>query len=441
MTRQKTPRLVRRRQPLYVHVISVALCSVVALLFTAGAEGAEELALKPLIEEALKNSPEIQAAEARTSAAQYRIPQAKSLPDPMLMFGYQNEGWERYTYGEMADAQWMYSVSQMFPFPGKRGLKGDMAARDAESRSAAANAVRLKTVARVKELYYDLALAYKNLDLLKEREGLFSKIEDAALARYSAGMAPQQEVLMAQTEKYMLLEKEEMQKQKIQSLEAMLNTTAGRAATSPLGRPAEPSFTSFGRSLNEMIAVAQANSPEVRAREKMIAAAEAKVKMAKKEYYPDFTVAASVFQRGGEFDDMWSLTTTVNIPLYYKTKQRQGVHEAEAEKAEARNELEAAKLMLASGIRDTYAMLTASERLMDVYKSGLIPKTYQDFESALSGYGTGRTEAITVINRLKAIVDFENSYWAQLVEHEKAIARLESLAGIMDSGKGEARHE
>ncbi|MCK7461841.1 MAG: TolC family protein [Sphingobacterium sp.] len=47
--------------------------------------------LDGLIDEALKNNPEIQASQARIEAARLRIPQAGSLPDPMFMFGYQNE--------------------------------------------------------------------------------------------------------------------------------------------------------------------------------------------------------------------------------------------------------------------------------------------------------------------------------------------------------------
>ena len=58
-------------------------------------------------------------------------------------------------------------------------------------------------------------------------------------------MGLQQEVLMAQTEKYMLLEKEEMLKQKIQSTEAMLNTTIGRDVDSPLERPEAPQFSEY----------------------------------------------------------------------------------------------------------------------------------------------------------------------------------------------------
>lgn len=405
-------------------------------LFVLGSfSSAEDLKLQHLIQEALKNSPEILASEARASAAEHRIPQAGSLPDPMIMFGYQNEGWDRYTFGKEPDAQWMFSASQMFPFPGKRSLKEEMASQDAQGVSIFHEAVKLKTIARIRELYFDLFLAYKTIDLIRERVSLFSRIEDAALARYSAGMGMQVEVLMAQTEKYMLLEKEEMQKQKVQSFEAMLNTTVGRNVNSPLGRPAEQALSLQARSLEELLTMAYDHSPEIRIKQRMVAAAEARVRMAEKEYYPDFTLAGSYFTRGGgQFMDMWSLTTTINIPLYYRTKQRQGVLEAEAMLAEATKELEATRLMVASAIRDAYSMYTTSGKLAELYREGLIPKTYQDFESVLAAYMTGKTEALTVISRLKTLIDFETLYWVQVTEHEKAMARFEAMTGMVETG-------
>ena len=391
---------------------------------------AQELELNDLIEEALKNNPEILAAQARGEAAKYKIPQAKSLPDPMVMFGYQNDSWNEYTYGESSDSQWMFSASQMFPFPGKRSLKEKMAEKDAESIAAAYAATQLRIIAKVKELYLDLFLAHKNIDLIHDKTSLFSRIEEAALARYSSGMAPQQEVIMAQTEKYMLMEKEEMFKQKIQALEAMLNSTLGRGdVNTSLGRPVEPVSAAFPATLDELLEKAYNNSPEIKAREKMIAGAEAKVQMAKREYYPDFTINAGVSKRRGMFDDMWSLTSTINIPLYFRSKQRQGVFEAQASLSEAQSEREAIKLMIASAIRDNYSMFTASERLTELYQNALIPKTYQDFESAIAGYVTGKVEAITVISRLKALLDYELLYWGQITERGKAIARLEAITG------------
>ena len=166
----------------------------------------------------------------------------------------------------------------------------------------------------------------------------------------------------------------------------------------------------------------------------MVGAAEAKIQMAKKEYYPDFTVGASYFARSSQFPDMWNLTATINIPLFYKTKQREGVLEAEASLLEARREVEAAKLMASSALRDNYAMVKTAENLMALYREGLIPKAHQDFELALAGYVTGKVEAITAITRLKSLIDYEFLYWRQFTDREKAAARLDGLAAITDYG-------
>jgi len=423
-------RTLRSKTIVHFLVSLISLVVISAALGRAGEPG-NSLELQPLIDEALKNNREIQAMEARWKASTYRVPQATSLPDPMVMIGYQNDGWSKYTFGKMDGAQWMYGVTQTFPFPGKRSLKGDMAEQDAESIEASYQAVRLKTIATIKELYYELFRTYKDIDLIHDKTALFSRIEDAALARYATGMAGQQEVLMAQTEKYMLLEKEIMLKQKVESLEAMLNNAAGRETAAPLGRPSDPQTTVFPYALEDVLKRANDSSPEIRSKERMIASSRARVSMAQKEFYPDFTVAGNVYKRSGDFSDMWSLTATINIPLYFNTK-RQAVSEAKSLSYEATSELEATKLMLASSIRDNYSMLTMAEKLMGLYKSGLIPKTGQDFELALSGYASGKVEAITVINRLKALLDYETLYWAQFVEREKAIARLGSIAGMSD---------
>ncbi|MBM4313650.1 MAG: TolC family protein [Deltaproteobacteria bacterium] len=239
---------------------------------------------------------------------------------------------------------------------------------------------------------------------------------------------------MAQTEKYMLLEREEMEKQKIQSIKAMLNAASGRDALAPLGRPEKPQdFVSKYR-LDELIRMSHERYPMIKSREKMASAAEAKVQMAKKEYYPDFTIGTSYFARSSQFPDMWNLTVTMNIPIFYKTKQREAVLEAEASLLEARRNVEATKLMTSSTLRDNHAMLKSAENLMALYRDGLIPKAYQGFELALSGYVTGKVEAITAITRLKALIEYEFLYWRQFTDKAKAAARLDGLAAITDYG-------
>ena len=400
--------------------------------FCGSLSQAADLKLQDLIQEVIKNNPEIQAAQAGVNVAQYKIPQAGALPDPMFMFGYQNDGYNSYTFGESNFAYYMFSASQMVPFWGKRDLKGEMATREAESLKASSKNILLKTITRVKELYFDLLLAYKTKEQIEDKTDLFARIEDAALARYSSGMGPQQEVLMAQTEKYMLREKDEMTNQKIQAAEGMLNATLGREVDAPLGRPQVPAYVPYPYRLEELVKMAKDNSPEIKSKEKMIKGAEVKVRMAEKEYYPDFTLGANLYKTSGPFTDMWSVTAQINIPLYYERKQRQGVLEAKAALSQSKQERLATENMLASNLRDSYSMIKSAERLMELYKEGLIPKTVQDFQLALSGYTVGKVEAITVISRLKALLDFELLYWVQFAEREKAVARIEAIAGIMD---------
>ena len=422
---------IKRFFPLFV--------AVLFLCVSQAAVWAGELQLQDLIDEALQASPEIQASRAKAAASGFRVPQTMSLPDPMVMAGYQNVVTNRFTFNEMSDSQFMFSASQQFFFPGKRALKGEAAAREEESLSASSQAVRLRTIATIKELYSDLFLAYQSMDLIQEKGVILRKLEDAALARYAAGGGMQQEVLMAQTEKYMLLEREEMLKQKIQTLEAVLNSTVGREQAAPLDRPVAPVFSPYSQALPELIGAAYENSPEVKAREKMVAALDAKVRVAEREYYPDITVTGNYGLKGQTFDDMWSLTTTVNVPLYYTTKQQPAIQEAKASLTEAKSELQAVRLRLSSAIRENYAVLQTSERLMELYRQGFNQKTQQDFQAALASYAVGKSDALTVISRIKTITDIETSYWGQLVEWEKAKARLEVLIGKTDPRMEEGR--
>jgi outer membrane protein TolC len=409
------------------------LLALVLLLLFQNTVFGEELNLQSLIDESLRNNREILMATDKSTAAEHRVLPAQSLPDPMVTFGYQNTSLSTYNYNKDDFSYWIFSASQMFPFPGKRGLKGDMAKADAEGQKAFLQALKLRVTARVKELYYDLFLSYKTIDLLQDKIDLFSRVESAALSRYSTGMGPQQEVLMAQTEKYMILERQEMLRQKIQAQEAMLNLAVGREPKAPLGRPTQPAPAKGDFIFDDLTKRAYEASPEIRVKEKMIAAAEAKLGMAKKEYYPDVTLNAGVNQTGPDFQNMYMLTASINLPVYFKSKQEPLVKEATASLSETKHDLEATKLMLASTLRDNYSMVTTADRLIDLYRDALMPKSAQDYQQALAGYGTGKIEALTVITRLKTFLDVEILYWNQFVEREKAIARIQAIANISDT--------
>jgi outer membrane protein, heavy metal efflux system len=416
----------------------VAGCLLLFALFSpvfANNATAPDLDLGQLISEALEKNPELQAIGSKARASEFRPPQVSTLPDPIVSFGYQNDGFGRYTYGQSSDSQWTFSVSQAVPFPGKLSLKGEAAQKESDSLADVYSSQKLKTIARVKEIYFDLFAAHKAVILINERISLFTLVEKLALARYSAGKSSQIDVLGAQTEKYLLVEKEALLKQNIDALESALNAALGRRIHEPVGRPAQTRATIFHQKLEELIAMAVDRSPEIRSKSNLVASAEAKFSFAKRDYIPDFIFTGTFFNRGRSYDNMWSLTVGINIPIFYLRKQDNAVREAEASLAEAKSQKDAAVLAVASSLRENFAQMKASSKLMSLYLDGLIPKSRQDVDFFLANYQTGASDAQTIITKLKLILDYEIAYWTQFSNHEKAAARIEALTGMMHSGQ------
>jgi len=415
--------------------LHIGLCDAIA---------AADMELAPLVTEALDKNPELLAAQARAGAARERITMARGLPDPMLSAGYQNVGLRSYTYPKNPDAQWTFGLSQTLPNPAKLVHKGRTAEHDAENMTILIAALRLKTTVQVKELFHDLFWIYKTLDLLKDKAAVFARLEDAALARYASGMGTAQETVMAQTEKYMLLEKETMLAQKKTALESQLCVALGRAPCGGLGRPATPAQTAFAYELDELLTMAQVNDPTARSKEKLIEKAQSQIKAAKAEFLPDFTFAAGYGNKGEymvktdmegnpaneqRYMDMWSTSVSITLPLYF-WKQVAGVREAKRNLSEAQHDLDNARQAAAAVVRENYSMIKAADRLVDLYKNGLAAKNAQNFDLTLSRYATGKLEVFAAVGWIKNVLEYETSYWGQVVEREKAVARIAALAGV-----------
>jgi outer membrane protein, heavy metal efflux system len=412
-----------------------ALMMLLAFLFVLATQPlqARDARLEGLITDALKNNPQLIAAQQKSDAAFKIVAVKKSLPDPMLMFGYQNAGFNKITYGEMNDSQWMFTASQMFLYPGKRRLAGEAADYEARVLKSAADFMRRKTELAVTEQYYDIMYACREQYILSLKNELNNKLEQATLSMYASGMASQEDVIMAQSEKYMILERQEMARQKVEALNAMLSSETGTQVNLSFDMNTEYQATPFPLSLDELIKKADEASPDIMMQKNMIEAQTRTLQMAEKEALPDVTLNASYYNKGGGFDDMWSLTASLPIPVFYANKQKSQIEGAGLGRAAAEKEMEGARLMAVSLIRDNYSMIKTADKLMEIYKKALIPKGRQDIDSVLARFASGKSNSMQMISRLKQPLEFELSYYQQFTNREKAIARINSVTGILDA--------
>ena len=112
---------------------------LVVLIFTAAVVPAQaqeiRLTLRELTSEAIRNNPEIVAAQKNVEAARQRPAQQSSLPDPMISLGYTSVG--NPLPGAGLGSQVLSNIgilsSQELPYPGKLKLKGEIASKEADA--------------------------------------------------------------------------------------------------------------------------------------------------------------------------------------------------------------------------------------------------------------------------------------------------------------------
>src|SRR4029450_13530833 len=87
-----------------------------------------------------------------------RPDQERARADPMLSVTYTNDGWAP-TLGERDMTTLGFMASQELPWPGKRRVRGEIGAREADLAARQEERARLTLMADVRRAYYGLLLA------------------------------------------------------------------------------------------------------------------------------------------------------------------------------------------------------------------------------------------------------------------------------------------
>jgi cobalt-zinc-cadmium efflux system outer membrane protein len=112
------------------------------------------------------------------------------------------------------------------------------------------------------------------------------------------------------------------------SLHTPINRLLNRQPAGPLGTPEEIQSTILTVPVQELTRRALARSPALQASAKSVLRSEQMVALARRQYDPDFEVNALGLRNDRINYNGYQVVVGVKIPLFYETKQRQGVNEA-----------------------------------------------------------------------------------------------------------------
>ncbi|HEU5183894.1 MAG TPA: TolC family protein [Gemmatimonadaceae bacterium] len=406
------------------------VCAIAPASIEAQEPATSHLRLSDAYREAQSANPRFAAARARARAANARISAAGLPPDPELQLGFMNYGLPDL---EPMDPLGMTQLQlmQMVPIGGKLHLSKNIARAQASASGFRATDAGWEVRGEVAMAFYDLYRTDRGLDVARGTIRLLQDVRSIAESMYRVGEGRQADVLRAQVELARMIEDTVRMTTMRTGMAARLNAVLDRPFDAVVSPPLLPVFPDTIPALETLVMLAQAERPMVKAGEVELDAANAQLKLARREIWPDLTVGLQYGQRRGEMglERMGSLMVGASIPVFARSRQLRMREEAAAMREMAAADLTAMRAETRARVTEAYANLVRARNLAALYRTTILPQAEATVSSALAAYRVGSVDFMTLLDSRMTVNTYLQELLALDAEQGKVWAELEMLTG------------
>jgi outer membrane protein, heavy metal efflux system len=370
-----------------------------------------------LIAEAQANNPQLSAADHEARAARQMAPQATTLSDPKFFYQQLSVGSPK-PFAGYTNSDFAYvgvGVSQELPYPGKLRLRGQIADRDADTKQAEIGVIGTSIVDAVKADYLQLAYLQQTLGILRQNEAVLDQLIQDATVHYQVGQGMQQDVLEAQMNRTKIVREITMHHQQMGQIQAHLKGLLNRDQESSDIVTEDLTETPLKAPSNELLALVEKNNQDVQ------------VAAAKRESKPDFELGYMYQNTDRKYRDYYMLTLDVRFPR--KKRVNAEIAEAQERLIASRRTLDSHVAQQLSHVQQFYVQASSDEEQLKEYREGLVPQSGAAYRAALSAYAANKDQFTHVLSYFTDLLNLKLEYAQTLLDHETALAHLESLTG------------
>jgi len=395
------------------------------------------LSLEDAVKLALSGNPGLASQQARARALADVPSQVGTLPDPTLTLGVLSVPTDTYSMTQEAMTQKQVGIGVTLPFPGKLGLRAQVADLEAGTAEHDVAERRLALTSSVRTIWWNLFYLDRALSLVQRNRTLLRSFARVAETKYKTGQGMQSDVLLAQVELSKLMDMEIALRASRRSQSAALNALLGRTAGGEIMLPEQTNEELPPISDSAiLIKQAQQGRPLIVARRKMLEAAQARTQLAEKDYYPDLRLGASYGFRNGTNPngsaraDLASITLNLNLPIFAGSRQGKAVDQRRAEVQKELYGLQDASVQVGAETEQAIADYLAAREQASLFKSGIIPQASQTASSMFAAYQVNKVDFFNLVRAQINLYNYETQYWKALSSGWQAWARLEATVGM-----------
>jgi outer membrane protein TolC len=394
------------------------------------AAGERRLTIDEAVAGALRSHPAVLQAQKEMDSARGRRLQLEAVPNPELSFATAGLP----LWNSNGEKEFSLGVRQIFEFPGKRRLRGEIGRSGEDQASLELERAKNVVRGRVEKAYFSAAYVQNRLAGLESILSTLKEYSDLAAKRYESGQVPYLDIIRGRLETLRVQNEIVEARRELQEKTGVLLLLTGDSTLEPVEFTTEIGFVPLERRWDELKAAALAGTT-LKLSEARRQQAALSVSLAGKTGLPDFSVGLFVPSKrlGG-----WGFELEMSLPLF-RGGFRGAELEAAASSAEAaiESERQARRVLLVA--ERAYKDARVLEEQIMLFRDSLIREVEESLKACLVSYQYGKSGALDVLDIVRSLKETRAEFLRALLNHRLAVIELEEVGedDAIGNGSGE----
>jgi cobalt-zinc-cadmium efflux system outer membrane protein len=409
-----------------------------ALAATPPAQMAHEppFTLETCIRLAVSRNPLVLSSLEEQQAARARVSQAGELSQPSLDF---DSDLQPRLLDFRGSQESHLGVSQTLEFPGKRGTRRRIAAREADQAACDAELLKLDLAFQVKQAFFSVLLAEEGVKCARQDLDLSRDFLGKAEWMNKAGDIAEVEVIRARVELAKAINSLTSAENERKLAAARLNYLMARRLDEPLEVAGALKGPDVPLDLETLKQQAFVSRPEIKRLDLSRRGEVLKKTQALLSYLPDFDLGFSKHRVAGTAST-WNVTLSVSVPLFFWQPRRGAFAEAAARLRSLEHESDHLHAAIALDVEEATLNALAARDQIRLFDKQVLVQAEEVYSIFLFKFQKGEIGGIELIEARRSMNESRKAYAETLYNYRMAVAALERSVGHSLQGDANESH-
>ncbi|MBW7887225.1 MAG: TolC family protein [Bacteroidetes bacterium] len=389
------------------------------------------LTLQEAVALALKENPEIRAAQKEVAAAEGGILQAGKIPNPE--FGITWNEISSLNLGSAGERD--IGISQEIEYPSKRSFRIQNAQLEKSITELRVERMKKRVAVRVKQAYFSALLAKTVLANLLEQKKMLEDLERVITDRFTSQAGNYVDVLRMKVEIARLNNDRTEAEREVKRKLNELNLAVGAPGETVYDIGDTLSYHELPLNRDSLIAEMLSQSISLRIAEKEKAYRQNILSASGANYLPDFKISLAQQRRvesGGYNNGLWGIEVNVSVPLWFWQEPKGIEQDASARLDVAVIQQESVERKIRIAVNNAVDAVEAVQSQIAVFNSSLLRDSEDIFATVISQYRNNQTDLVTLFDVYRTYRASKNEYTRTIANYFLAVTELEAAANDIE---------